>query len=81
MGSMPVERLQVGQPLNNTMIDLFGPYSVCGEVQKRISGRAYGVLLTDLCSRAVHIEIVFGYESPSFLMVLKRFANVRDGLV
>jgi hypothetical protein len=59
------------------MIDLFGPYSVRGEVQKRTSGKAYGVIFTDLVMRAVHIEAVFGYDTESFLMALSRFVSVR----
>lgn len=59
------------------MVDLFGPYVVCGEVQKRTSGKAYGVILTDLVSRAVHIEAVYSYDTSSFLMALSRFASIR----
>jgi hypothetical protein len=50
------------------MPDLFGPYDVRGEVQKRTSGKAYGVIFSDMVSRAVHIEAVYGYETSSFLM-------------
>ncbi|CAB4001154.1 RNA-directed DNA polymerase from transposon X-element [Paramuricea clavata] len=59
------------------MIDLFGTYSVRGEVQKRTSGKAYGVIFTDLVMRAVHVEAVFGYDTESFLMALSRFVSVR----
>jgi hypothetical protein len=77
MGALPLERLKIGPPFNSVMIDLFGPYLVRGEVQKRISGKAYGVLFTDLCSRAVHIEVVLGYDSTSFLLALRRFVSLR----
>ena len=56
---------------------LFGPYAVRGKVQKRTSGKAYGVIFTDLVSRAVHIEAVYGYDTPSFLLALSRFASAR----
>ena len=59
------------------MVDLFRPYVVRGEVQKRTSGKAYGVIFTDLVSRAVHIEAVYGYDTSSFLMALSRFASIR----
>ena len=59
------------------MIYLFGPYVVRGEVQKQTSGKVYGVIFTDLLSRAVHIEAVYGYNTSSFLMVLARFASIR----
>ena len=34
-------------------------------------------MFTDLYSRAVHIEMVFGYDTQSFLMALNRFASLR----
>lgn len=77
MGLLPEERLKPSPPFNNTMVDLFGPFLVKGEVQRRTSGKAYGVLFTDLYSRAVHIEAVFGYDSQSFILALVRFASVR----
>ena len=77
MAPLPKERLTPGPPFNNTMLDLFGPISIRGEVQKRTTGKAYGVLFTDMVSRAVHIEGVFGYDSGSFLMALKRFVSLR----
>ena len=59
------------------MGDFFGPYRIRGEVQKRTSGKAYGVIFTDLTMRAVHIEPVFGYDTSSFWMALIRFASFR----
>lgn len=59
------------------MIDLFGPFLTRGEVQKRTSGKAYGVLFTDMVSRALHVEGVFGYDTESFLLALKRFVSIR----
>ncbi|CAB3990777.1 Hypothetical predicted protein [Paramuricea clavata] len=60
MGQLPKARLKPSPAFNHVMIDLFGPYSVRGEVQKRTSSKAYGVIFTDLVMRAVHIEAVFG---------------------
>jgi hypothetical protein len=77
MGDLPVERLKPELPFNKVMVDFFGPFSIRGEVQKRITGKAYGVMFTDLCSRAVHIEAVFGYDTASFLQALRRFSSIR----
>ena len=77
MGKLPVDRLKPAPPFTHVMVDLFGPYVIRGEVQKRVSGKGYGVIFTDLCSRAVHIEGSFGYDTQSFLMALSRFAHVR----
>ena len=77
MGRLPESRLKSAPPFNYTMVDLFGPYEVRGEVQKRTKGKAYGVIFTDMVSRAVHIEVVCGYDTNSFLMALSRFASIR----
>ena len=77
MGSLPTGRLMPSPPFNATMVDLFGPYKIRGEVQKRTSGKAWGVLFTDMVSRAVHIEVAFGYDTSSFLMALTNFASIR----
>ena len=62
MGKLPVDCLKPALPFTHVMVDLFGPYVIRGEVQKRVSGKGYGVIFTDLCSRAVHIEGSFGYD-------------------
>ena len=77
MGRLPEARLKPAPPFTYTMVDLFGPYVVRGEVQKRTSEKAYGVIFTDLVSRAVHIEAVYGYDTSSFLLALSRFASIR----
>ena len=59
------------------MLDLFGPYEVRGEVQKRISSKVYGVIFTDIVSRAVHIEPCYGYDTSHFMQALTRFASIR----
>ena len=77
MGRLPGSRLKPAPPFTYTMVDLFGPYEVRGEIQKRTSRKAYGVIFTDMVSRAVHIEVVYGYDTNSFLMALNRFASIR----
>ena len=77
MGLLPKERLKPAPAFNQVMIDLFGPYQIRGEINKRSSGKAYGVIFTDMVMRAVHIEGVFGYDTGSFLLALSRFVSHR----
>ena len=77
MGQLPEARLKPGPPFNSCMLDLLGPFPVRGEVQKRTTGKCYFILMTDLASRAVHIECTFGYDTTSFLIAFSRFVNVR----
>ena len=77
MGELPQSRLKPAPPFTNVMLDLFGPFKIRGEVQKRTTGKGYGVLFTDMTMRAVHIEGVFGYDTDSFLLAFSRFVSVR----
>ena len=47
------------------------------KVQKRISGKVWGVLFTDMVSRAIHIEATFGYDTDNFMLALRRFVSIR----
>ena len=77
MGPVPAVRLKPAPPFSSTMVDIFGPFSVRGEVQKRTTGKAYGIIFTDMVMRAVHIEAAFGYDTSSFLLALTRFVSIR----
>ena len=77
MGALPEVRSKPAPPFTYVMIDYFGPYSVRGDIQKRVTGKAWGVIFADLVSRAVHLESVFDYGTDSFLIALSKFASVR----
>ena len=77
MGSLPPERFYPSPPFDSCVLDLFGPYLIRGEVNKRASSKVWGVIFVDLVSRAVHIEISTGYDSKNFLLSFRRFAALR----
>ena len=77
MGSLPPERLMPAPPFNASSMDLFGPIPIRGEVQKRVTLKAYCMMITDLGSRAVHMEAIFGYSTEQFMLGLNRFASIR----
>ena len=79
MAPLPVERLLLKPSPGFTyvMIDYFGPFEVSGEVQKRIRGKCYGVIITCLGTRAIYVDITADYSTPGFLMALRRFASIR----
>ena len=77
MGQMPACRLLPSPPFTHTMVDLFGPFSIRGEVQKRITGKVWGVIFTDLCCRALHLEVSCGYDTQSFILAFTRFSSIR----
>ena len=77
MGELPKERTCPATPFTYCMVDYFGPFSVCGEVQKRITGKSWGIIFTDMVSRAVFIEAVFEFNTDAFLIALSKFASIR----
>ena len=48
MGKLRVERLKPNAAWSNTSLDFFGPFTVKGEVHKRVRRKAYGILFTYL---------------------------------
>ena len=77
MAPLPIERLKPGLPWITTGVDYFGPYHVRGEVNKRTTGKAYGVIFNCLTTRAVHIEVAANYSQNGFMQVLRRFVSIR----
>ena len=76
MGKLPIERLKPAPAFFHSMVDLFGPYVIRGEVNKRSSKKVYGVIITDLLTRAVYIDVATDYSTDSFLMVFRRFVSI-----
>ena len=75
MSPLPVERLQPCPPFTNVCVDYFGLFQVKGEVQKRVCGKAYGVLITCLAVRAVYVDVAADQTTDGFFQVLRRFAS------
>ena len=48
MGKLPIERLKPAPPFFHSMVDVFGPYTVRSEINKRSSRKVYGVIITDM---------------------------------
>ena len=76
MKNLPVE-IQLSPPFTNVGVDLFGPFTITGEVQKRTRGKCFGVIFTCFTCRVVYVDVRSDYSTDSFLQVLRRFASVR----
>ena len=77
MGNLPEERLKPSPPFFRTSLDLFGPFFVKDTVKRRITRKVYGVIFNCMVSRAIHLELVEGYDTQSFLVSFKRFTSIR----
>jgi hypothetical protein len=77
MGQLPEERTKPAPAWSYVSLDLFGPYLIRGEVNKRTRGRGYGLIINCLLMRAVHLDVVSDYSTDSFLLALRRFISLR----
>ena len=77
MAPLPIERLKPAPMWHFTGIDLFGPFSVKGEVNKRSAGKAYGAIFTCFLTRAVYVDLSCDYSTDAFLLVFRRFVSLR----
>ena len=77
MGKLPLERLKPAPAWSYIGIDLFGPFSVRGDINKRSTGKVYGVVFTCLLIRAIYLDIAIDYSTDSFLMVFRRFVSLK----
>jgi len=77
MSPLPIERLKPSPAFMYVCVDYFGPYTIKGEVQKRVRGKAFGVILTCLACRAVYIDVAKDYSTDGFLQLLRRFSSIR----
>ena len=77
MGPLPENRLKPSPPFYNTSLDLFGPFLVKDTVKRRTTKKVYGLICTCMTSRAVHLELVEGYDMSNFLLSFRRFVSIR----
>ena len=77
MSTLPIERIKPSPAFQNVGIDYFGPFATKGEVQKRVRGKGFGILITCDSSRAVYIDLAPDYSTPSLMLALRRFASFR----
>ncbi|XP_055046840.2 uncharacterized protein [Misgurnus anguillicaudatus] len=74
MADLPSERVNPSPPFTYTGLDCFGPFLV---KRGRSECKRYGLLLTCLCSRAVHIEMLTDMTTDSFINALRCFIAIR----
>ena len=77
MGQLPEERLKPSPAFANTALDLFGPFFIKDSVKKRTRCKSYGVIFNCLSSRSVHLDLIDGYSTKSFMDGFRRFISIR----
>ncbi len=74
MSDLPSERVEPSSPFTFCGMDCFGPF-VTKEGRKH--HKRYGLLLTCLCSRAIHIEMLNDMSTDAFINSLRCFIAIR----
>jgi hypothetical protein len=73
MAPLPEHRMGPTPPFFSTAVDLFGPLPISGSVNKRSTGKAWGVIFVCTSTSLAHVEIAETYSTESFLMAVRRF--------
>lgn len=77
MADLPKERIEPSPPFTYCGMDCFGPFIV---KQGRKEIKRYGLLLTCICSRAIHIEMLDDMSTDAFISGLRCFIAIRGAV-
>ena len=77
MADLPEERVVPSPPFTYCGMDCFGPFMV---KQGRREVKRYGLLLTCMCTRAIHIEMLDDMTTDAFINGLRCFIAIRGAV-
>ncbi|KAL8579332.1 hypothetical protein ACOMHN_010916 [Nucella lapillus] len=77
MADLPTDRIEAIPPFTNTGLDCFGPFEV---KDGRKNVKRYGLILTCLASRAVHLQVLEDLSTDAFICGLRRFIAIRGNV-
>ena len=77
MGEFSLERLNSPYAWGFCQLDLFGPFKCRGDVNPRTTKKTWGIIVEDVNSGAVHLDIVSDYGTDAVLSALRRFGSLR----
>ena len=78
MSNLPSDRLEPAPPFTYSGVDFFGPFYI---KEGRSERKRWGCLFTCLVSRAIHIEVINGLSTDSFLSAYRCFIGRRGPIV
>ena len=78
MGKLPLLRTCAAPAFSYVMIDAWGPIKVRHETLHRRTRSLTALAITDLTSRAAHIELLGGEDYESFLLGWRNYLSIRQ---
>ena len=77
MADLPSDRLTPDlPPFSSTGVDAFGPFYVT-KGRGRAKEKRYGLIMSCMASRAMHLEVLHSLDTSSFINALRRFTSRR----
>ncbi len=73
MAPLPAHRMGPTPPFWSTAVDLFGPLSIVGTVNKRTTRKVWGVIFVCTATSLTHVEVAESCSTEAFLLALRRF--------
>ena len=77
MGEFPEGMLKDPVAWGCCQMDLFGPFGCRGDVNARTTKKTWGLVIEDVNSGAVHLDIVQDYSTNAVLLSMRRFGSLR----
>ena len=77
MGEIPEDRFSHLKPWAYCQVDLFGPFSCRGDANSRATKKTWGIIVEDVNSGGVHLDVVSNYSADAVLMSIRRFGSLR----
>ena len=78
MGDLPAKRVQPARPFAHSRVDYAGPFLLKTSRHRGYkSYKGFFVVFLCLCTKAVHLEVVTGYDSAAFIAAFRRFVSRR----
>ncbi len=77
MGPLPDRLVGSCQAFPSMVVEFLYPVEFWGTVNKKQTGKEWGVILVCTATSAIHVNFSESYSTDRFLMALKRFLFVR----
>lgn len=77
MADLPADRVTPGSPFDHCGMDCFGPFLVR---EGRRTVKRWGLIVTCLRTRAVHLEVLDNMSTDAFLDALRRVVAIRGNI-
>ena len=78
MGPILDEQLTTLYAWGYCQLDLIGPFSCRGDVNPRTTKKTWGLIIVDVNSGSVFLDVIPDYSCNALLQILRRFRSLRE---